>query len=1020
MAEGELPVTRLFQNASNEAGTAAPERKVPVDKTPARKLAGAKKYVEPGSDSSTVKNVPRTEDSAAPSEKLPPRRVERVPPKGTRARQDYDTRMGRDPWLLKKGVMGEGVSVDDVKSAIEKEAPGLAGHVTVVKTADDLPKAHIEFFKKNGENLSKIDGYYTKGKGGAIGKAYVIAGNADSIDSAIRAVLHEVAGHKALHLFLGKEGERIMRMAYGSRDLSELRKSVEKKYVLEKDAAKKTGDMRQYEALIGEEMLAELAELDVKKMSPEKRSIFSRAISRIRSLIGKHFGINNYTRDDAIKLLKDAREFLESSKTDSKNDVGVGAVLSKKDQTKTPAFKKWFGDSKVVDADGKPLVVYHGTASDFTIFDRSMLGSSTGDAASYEGFFFSKEADTARLYAQEASYQRDRKKYDDGSRGVIYPVFLSIKNPLMVSYGESVNPETIQSAKSGGYDGVIDDRGDFVVFDPAQIKSAIGNRGTFDPDNPNIMLSKKSDTPDMFGGGDGGMDDMFGGQEDVIQPEKKKVYTGPRGTKEEQPDMFDAKLSRQAAKEAIDSALPSLSKEKLDKLSKRIGSGYRRWLTKEAGLPDDFFQAKVEGEGKRSMLVDVEAKYQAAIFKNAVQKAYGVPYRKLSDQQKHELNKALQGEKAKIPASAEALVGAMRDSLDAMSDDLVRVQKDMVLVALEAATPAQKSAYMQWLKDGADPEDTRGVPADLVKQTLMAKKIASNKGAYVNRSYQAFDDAEWMDKVMDDKRVIDNAARLLGSEGDPDPMATIKHILSEAKGKASPFDFIASEGKKMGIFKRRKDIPVEIRELLGEYKEPLLNYERSLSKMANIISNHHALMGMREAGLDSGLLSKKPTKDKYVEIKGGQSLTPLSGLYTTPEIAQAIEDYTKPEVFSGWLRALGWFNSTIKVGKTVYSDITQARNLLSNVALAISNGHINPEHLKESIKIAVVGAYDPSKMDRALIGMLTERGLINNSAINKELQEQVKEALGGKEPSGPAMLLKVISDIAQVTYGLSD
>lgn len=29
------------------------------------------------------------------------------------------------------------------------------------------------------------------------------------------------------------------------------------------------------------------------------------------------------------------------------------------DQTETVAFKEWFGDSKVVDKDGKPLVVYH-------------------------------------------------------------------------------------------------------------------------------------------------------------------------------------------------------------------------------------------------------------------------------------------------------------------------------------------------------------------------------------------------------------------------------------------------------------------------------------------------------------------------------------------------------------------------------------------------------------------------------------------------------------------------------------
>ena len=34
-----------------------------------------------------------------------------------------------------------------------------------------------------------------------------------------------------------------------------------------------------------------------------------------------------------------------------------------------PAFRRWFGDSKVVDERGEPLVVYHGTAADFDTFD---------------------------------------------------------------------------------------------------------------------------------------------------------------------------------------------------------------------------------------------------------------------------------------------------------------------------------------------------------------------------------------------------------------------------------------------------------------------------------------------------------------------------------------------------------------------------------------------------------------------------------------------------------------------------
>ena len=46
---------------------------------------------------------------------------------------------------------------------------------------------------------------------------------------------------------------------------------------------------------------------------------------------------------------------------------------------RTPAFKKWFGDwendpenaSKVVDENGEPLVVYHGTDNEFYKFDKS-------------------------------------------------------------------------------------------------------------------------------------------------------------------------------------------------------------------------------------------------------------------------------------------------------------------------------------------------------------------------------------------------------------------------------------------------------------------------------------------------------------------------------------------------------------------------------------------------------------------------------------------------------------------------
>ena len=55
------------------------------------------------------------------------------------------------------------------------------------------------------------------------------------------------------------------------------------------------------------------------------------------------------------------------------------------EQTETKQFRRWFGDSKVVDEDGKPLVVYHGSDADFDVFDMTKERSNMD----IQGAFFS-------------------------------------------------------------------------------------------------------------------------------------------------------------------------------------------------------------------------------------------------------------------------------------------------------------------------------------------------------------------------------------------------------------------------------------------------------------------------------------------------------------------------------------------------------------------------------------------------------------------------------------------------------
>lgn len=165
----------------------------------------------------------------------------------------------------------------------------------------------------------------------------------------------------------------------------------------------------------------------------------------------------------------------------------------------TPEFQEWFGESKVVDDAGKPLVVYHGTGADFSVFDAD------AEATHWKmpGFYFSPSTEDASRFAESAAKQiqtRNGMPFQPVGANVM-PVYLSLKNPEIIEFSKRGGfisademREMIVDAKWRGHDGVIikgwqDGSGEvqYVAFDPTQIKSATGNRGTFDATDPNIL-----------------------------------------------------------------------------------------------------------------------------------------------------------------------------------------------------------------------------------------------------------------------------------------------------------------------------------------------------------------------------------------------------------------------------------------------------------------------------------------------------------------------------------------------------
>ena len=170
-------------------------------------------------------------------------------------------------------------------------------------------------------------------------------------------------------------------------------------------------------------------------------------------------------------------------------------------KTDSAAFKKWFGDSVVVDADGKPLVVHHGTAADFGQFSKS------ADAKHIDlpGFFFTPDAAIANGFAESASRRpfRDSAGYIAGFDGAtVVPVYLSIQNPAEINLPDRETGRMsrasdvramLEKAQADGHDGAVirgwsDGSGDvqWVAFNPEQIKS-VNNRGTWDVSDARIL-----------------------------------------------------------------------------------------------------------------------------------------------------------------------------------------------------------------------------------------------------------------------------------------------------------------------------------------------------------------------------------------------------------------------------------------------------------------------------------------------------------------------------------------------------
>jgi len=240
-------------------------------------------------------------------------------------------------------------------------------------------------------------------------------------------------------------------------------------------------------------------------------------------------------------------------------------------QTRLPAFRRWFGKSKVVDENGDPLVVYHGTRGNFNTFKKTK-----------EGIFFSRDPLIASKFAANSMlYTGDEALTENAN---VMPVYLRMEKPFDASNRANVakvvsqleDKRDIAAFKEGaskldwqlleryadfieqaGFDGYfVNEFGEnnIVVFDPKQIKSAIGNKGTYSPESEMIdamqlpSFGKKQQAPTPTNNGQASLNNLAAMGRAEAEPEEgykakiskawKESSQNPKATAEEARSAF--------------------------------------------------------------------------------------------------------------------------------------------------------------------------------------------------------------------------------------------------------------------------------------------------------------------------------------------------------------------------------------------------------------------------------------------------------------------------------------------------
>ena len=387
----------------------------------------------------------------------------------------------------------------------------------------------------------------------------------------------------------------------------------------------------------------------------------------------------------------------------------------------------------------------------------------------------------------------------------------------------------------------------------------------------------------------------------------------------------------------------------------------KEYFTSKGNKPSSVFEAMVKKDGTVSALMD-DVDRTLVSYNRAAKEAY--QGRKPTDEERFSIDRALKDptQIPTLPKPLQPVVENMRQQIDALSQEMI----DKEYVGEE-----------------------------------MAETLRENLGEYATRSYRVFNDKKWAKRVKKDERILGPVRKLIRdelSQVSPDSDIDenrVEGVINELLDKDAVGDLFG-ENSRLGtipqqIFKRRKEIPPEIRALWGEYQDADVNYSKSVQRMTQVIANSMFVDDVVAAGKGKYLFEDATGEYAYKIGEGGsKKQQELGKLFTTKELRNELHNKAAgktPWPLRYWYKA----NAISKKAKTVYSPASTARNFTSNVSFALLNGHHDVKKFKTAFSATIENLRKDKSKYRAYLRELKTLGVLE-PGMSGEIIETVKDA----------------------------